>query len=68
MEFNSQFKAMQTLNRLMLAAKEAQSKGKHIALSKLINTASKISGKLEHKLERDNVTYLFEPVAGVIVD
>ncbi len=68
MEFNSQFKAMQTLNRLMVAAKQAQSRGKHIALSKLIDTASKISGKLEHSLERENVTYHFEPVAGVIIE
>lgn len=45
-------RALRLLNKLLIAAERAQIEGKHIALSKIISEANKLSNKLNDSIER----------------
>jgi hypothetical protein len=68
---DKQEKTIRLLSKLLSAAEKAQAEGKHIALSKIIKEASRISTHLNRSAEaaflaRENLSY--RPVTGVIID
>ncbi len=49
---SSDQKALKLLNKLLVAAQKAQIEGKHVALSKIISEANKLSHKLNDSIDR----------------
>jgi hypothetical protein len=71
---SSDQKALRLLNKLLLAAQKAQIEGKHVALSKIINEANKLSSKLNDSIEKstssrtDSETASYRFVYGEVVE